>query len=280
MTAISAAQISAPANTAALVRNGTANAQSDRPTATAKPVPTVGVSATSISLSASATAATAAASGAVEDRPAGRKDFATVAKDARASLDAGYQKIGKTTGDIRTTFNEWKTAFGELDRRSLYAIASNEGDHFSDVERSAAQSIMDDQVNTAMGFDNPANAAHPTAAMSRSEVRFLDGVSDEEKASLGWAKRRAAAQFSYESLSSQEGQTPEKLDSDNPLVKLIKGGLDRLKQMDDPSQKLEDTPQYKQAIQLAERMKAAADQKNSDGASASATASPKVDLTV
>src|SRR5262245_54954366 len=45
-----------------------------------------------------------------------RKDFATVGKEARATLDAGYRTLGKT-GDVYTTGEEWTTAFGGMDRR-------------------------------------------------------------------------------------------------------------------------------------------------------------------
>ena len=201
-----------------------------------------------VSLSSAATAT-------LPDRGA-RKDFATVAKDARASIDAGYQKSGKT-GDIYSTDAEWKTAFNGLDRRSLYAVASNEGGQFSEAEQMSAQYFMNKQVEQAIGLDHPANAMNPTAAMQKAGIQFLDSVSDEEKTSITWARQRAAVQGAYEVLSRQEGKEPDDVDSDSPLVKLIRGGLEDLRRGGNPANQLEDTPEYKQAVQLAEQMKAA-----------------------
>ncbi len=271
MTPISAVQSSTATSAAVAARGSAGNAQTNsQPTAaTAKPGPAV-AAATVVSLSVTATTATTAS--AAKEPAAGKKDFATVAKDARAVIDAGYEKIGKTN-DMHTTEAEWKTVMGGLDRRSLYAIASNQGGQFSEVEQGAAEYTMNKQLDVAFGFDNPANTAHPTAAMSKAGIKFLDGVSDEEKSSLNWAKQRAATQFTYEVQSKQEGQEPENLDSDSPLVKLIKGGLDRLRQTDDSSQQLEDTPQYKQAVQLSEQLKAA------NAPSSPATGAHKLDIT-
>ncbi len=272
MTPISAVQSPSATSAAVAVRAGTGNAQinSQPAAATAKPSPAAAVAATVVSLSVTATTATIAS--AAKEPVTGKKDFATVAKDARASLDAAFEKMGRTA-DNRTTDAEWKTAVSGLDRRSLYAIASNQGGQFNELEQGLAKTTMSKQVDTAMGLDNPVAAANQTSAMSKAEIQFLEGVSDEEKTSFDWAKRRASAQFGYEILSKREGQEPENLDSENPIVKLIKGGLDRLRQTDDSSQQLEDTPQYKQAVQLSEQLKAA------NAPSSPATGAHKLDIT-
>lgn len=61
--------------------------------------------------------------------------FAEVANAARAALDAGYEKLGRK-GDEYTTGQEWNDVVGvaALDRRTLYAIASNQGGLFSKDE--------------------------------------------------------------------------------------------------------------------------------------------------
>lgn len=205
MTPISIVQSPAATSTAVAVPSGAGNAQTNnQPAAVAvKPGQTAAFAATVVSLSATATATAAAT---IAKEPAtGKKDFATVAKDARASLDAAYEKIGRTT-DMYTTDAEWKTAIAGLDRRSLYAIASNQGGQFSEIEQGAAKTSMSKQVDTAMGLDNPVAAANQTSAMSKAEIQFLEGVSDEEKTSFDWAKRRASAQFGYEVLSKRRGK--------------------------------------------------------------------------
>ncbi|MGF7174936.1 hypothetical protein [Azospirillum doebereinerae] len=270
MTSINAAQSSAATSATVAIRGsaGSAQTNSQPAAATAKPGPASTVVATVVSLSATATAATTAA----KEPSMGKKDFATVAKDARASLDTAFEKMGRTA-DNHTTDAEWKTAVAGLDRRALYAIASNQGGNFSDLEQGLAKYTMSKQVDAAMGLDNLAAAANQNSAMSKSEIQFLEGVSDEEKTSIDWAKRRASSQFTYDFLSEREGKEPENLDSENPIVKLIKGGLDRLRQSGDSSQQLEDTPQYKQAVQLSEQLKAA------NAPNPSATSGHKIDIT-
>lgn len=193
----------------------------------------------------------------------GRKDFATVAKDARAALDAAYQSFGKTgengkpIGQNGTTAKEWQSLLGGLDRRSLYAIASNEGGQFNESERIGAENLMDKELTNAMGVDQTIAAAGKiTSDMFLKGVRFMDGVSDEEKTSMFWAEKRAGLQFSYEGRSRQEGKEPENVDSESPLAKLIKGGLENLRRTGDPSRQLADTPEYRQAAQLSDQLKA------------------------
>jgi len=48
-----------------------------------------------------------------------------------------------------------------------------------------------------------------------------------------------------------DGKQPENVDSENPLVKLIRNALDAIKAGGDPSKQLEDMPQYRLAQQLA-----------------------------
>jgi hypothetical protein len=172
---------------------------------------------------------------------------ATIAKNARATLDAGYRKLAKT-GDVYTTAEEWKTAFGGMGRRSLYAVASNAGGQFDKEEQGAAQYLMAQQQGAAMGLDfGGIQFQIDPAAGYRSGIEFLDSVSEEEKASFAWAVQRAASQYAYEVLTLRDGEEPEILDSSNPIVKMIKGALEALAATDDPSKVLEDMPQYEQA---------------------------------
>jgi hypothetical protein len=176
----------------------------------------------------------------------GQEDFATVANNARATLDAGYQKLGKAP-DIYTNYDDWKSAFGGMDRRSLYAVASNEGGQFSKMEQDTAHEFMSDQQAAAMGLTNGTFQSDPAAGY-KAGVAFLDSVSPEEKAgSFEWAQQRAAGQYGYESAMRQKGEEPETLDSDSPVVKMLKGAMDALRSLNDASKKLEDMPQYKQA---------------------------------
>ena len=225
-----------------------------------------GAKAAAASSAAPAPSAAREAPAATASQPStgGKKDFATVAKDARAALDAGYQASGKT-GDIYTSFSDWQTMLGGMDRRSLHAIASNEGGQFSEAEQVGAENIMNKQLETAMGVDTPAGVANLSTNSFLKGIRFLDTVSDEEKTSMAWAEKRAGLQFSYEMRRERDGQQAEDVESDSPLVKLIKGGLDNLRQTGDPSRQLKDTPEYQQAVQLSEQLKAGLKAKDKGG---------------
>jgi len=178
-----------------------------------------------------------------------KKDFAAVATDARATLDAAYRKRGKT-GDIYTA-EEWKTTFAGFDRRSLYAVASDAGGQFSKEEQGATKYLMAQQQGAAMGLaDGAIRFDSDPAAGYKAGIEFLGSVSEEEKAGFEWAVQRAASQYAYEVLARRDGGEPENLDSTNPVVKMIKGALDALAATDDPSKLLEDMPQYNEAQRL------------------------------
>ncbi len=159
----------------------------------------------------------------------GKKNFATVATDARAALDAVYQQRGKAM-DMHSSGKDWQAAFQGMDRRALYAVASNAGGQFSKDEQGAADFLMGKQVEEAQGInaDNPASVLAVQGNLAnamKAGTKFLDTVSDEEKQSVSWAMSRASMQHSYEALAARDGQPVENLDSDNPLVKVIKAAL-------------------------------------------------------
>jgi len=182
------------------------------------------------------------------------KGFSEVASDARATLDAGYQTLGRSSDEVYVhgTNADWTTAFGGMDRRSLYAVASNQGGSFTAREQDMAKSLMSKQQGDAMGLNTAAGrlGLNPTAT-TKAAITFLDSVSAEEKAgSFDWAIQRGVAQSNYEALARRDGQTPENFDSSDPVVRLIKGAQDTLAKLDDPSRNLTDLAQYKQAQQL------------------------------
>jgi hypothetical protein len=159
-----------------------------------------------------------------------QKSFAQVATDARATINANYAAL-KSEGrpfDYRTSSaQDWDKVFGSLDRRSLYAVASNSGGAFSEDEQKVAQSYMSRQQGEAMMAADPLGT--DVAARYKAGIAFLDSVSDEEKTSMNWAVQRAATQFGYEITMRQEGKTPDDLDSGNPLVNMIKAAMESVK---------------------------------------------------
>jgi len=164
-----------------------------------------------------------------------------VATAARASMDAKYKEMqdGGKAFDINSNEGkDWYSLMSDLDRRALYSVSSNQRGQFSKEEQDIAQSIMSQQQGWAMGLPSgptrlvegapdPFNGDH--AARMKAGVKWLDGVSNDEKASVSWASSRASAQTSYEWIMADQRQTPENLDSDSPMVKLIKSAMDTMK---------------------------------------------------
>lgn len=178
----------------------------------------------------------------MQTRSAG-KNFNEVALDARAGMDAKYAAMsasGKPYDPNSREGVDSAALMGELDRRSLYAVSSNTGGLFTQGEQSTANTYMNQQLGLAMGlYAGPIRLAGefavaygktPTltgdnASVGMDGVLFLDKVSNEEKSSVLWAMNRASAQRAYESGMEQMGRTPENLDSDIPLVKLIRAAM-------------------------------------------------------
>lgn len=162
------------------------------------------------------------------------KDFAAVTSDARVRLDSGYAKLkeaGIHFDFTRSTQAQWETLFGDMDRRSLYAVASNSGGQFSEIEQDLAQSFMSMRASAVMKAADPLDSNHPAAF--KAYVKYLDGASPEEKTSTEWLVQRATAQYGYEESSKRRGWEPENLDSGNPLVNMILSALKGLE--DEPT---------------------------------------------
>jgi len=171
------------------------------------------------------------------------KNFTEVALDARVRMDAKYAAMSASGKPYDLNSREGVDSaalLGELDRRSLYAVSSNMGGLFTQDEQSTANSYMNQQLGLAMGlYAGPIRLAGefavtygktPTltgdyASVGKAGVLFLDKVSNEEKSSVLWAVNRASAQRAYESGMELMGRTPENLDSDIPLVKLIRAAM-------------------------------------------------------
>jgi hypothetical protein len=63
------------------------------------------------------------------------------------------------------------------------------------------------------------------AAGLKAGIAFLDGVSEEEKASANWSVQRAAAQLGYENTMRAQDKVPLLPESSSPIVRMIKGAM-------------------------------------------------------
>ena len=136
----------------------------------------------------------------------GDMSFQEVATDARTRLDSNYARMKETGFPFDANSFEGRDGnalMGELDRRSLFAVASNQGGQFTEAEQSVAQSLMIQQQGLAIGlYSGPASQetsfsdpySGNMSARMQASIAFLDGVSAEEKLSTGWVAMRSSAQ--------------------------------------------------------------------------------------
>ncbi len=189
----------------------------------------------------SATALAAAVSNPDLESFSAGKSFKQVAADARAALDKNYERlkdINKPYGHENARQKDINSLFGDLDRRALYAVSSNEGGLFTQDEQNTARNKMSQQQGLAMGLYNgpinqKSNFIDPflgdKAQQFKAGIQFLDKVSNEEKAgSIEFAVQRAGLQRGYESFIRDQGKIPEDLSTDHPLVNLILAARDAL----------------------------------------------------
>ena len=185
------------------------------------------------------------------------KTIYEVAADARTALDASYDELGVTseTYQYRTgAFRREMFDALDFDRRTLFAISSDQGGQFSEEEIEAAKSAMHDQLAAPLEAASVFPSNKKNAAAQLSMIEFLDTqASPEEKASLGWAKARAAAQVSYQLQTQGKGQP---VDSGDPVVGFLLNSYQELfaSYGNDMSELLENMPSYQLALEaFAER---------------------------
>lgn len=158
-----------------------------------------------------------------------KKDFATVAQDARSAIDAAYAARGEKA-DSTTHIDDWRNIMKGMDRRSLYAVFSNAGGQFNEDERVAAENLMHEDYWRNLGVDlndmaSLERATQDPAKLMKNAVKFWDSVSDEEKQSPLWAFNRGRSQYDYETQTKNKGETPENLDTTHPLASTITSAM-------------------------------------------------------
>jgi hypothetical protein len=175
------------------------------------------------------------------DRP-----FSQVIVDARSALDVAYDKNSMHFGD-QATGDQWLNKLGmkDFDRRTLNAIATNQGDQFSSDEVTAARWIMSKQIADVMQA-----AGSDDAAQVKAAIDFYDSVSPEEKSSLEWVQGRAAGQASYEMIMQAWGRTPEDVSTGNPIIELFVNAYRELSAGGNAGLDPRDMPSWKKGLEL------------------------------
>lgn len=140
-------------------------------------------------------------------------DFATVTANARTSLDQLYKaaNVKGPVGDDGTVAVD----LSSLDRRSLFAIATNSGNKFTPDEQSVAAGELNGRFNKAIA---PAAAATAMTknytVIYKAALDYLDGASSEEKATATWSAQRAAVQKGLQAAQQNPAVAPSGIASD------------------------------------------------------------------
>jgi hypothetical protein len=141
------------------------------------------------------------------------KDFSTVTAEARTTLD-GLYAAAKVTGPLDAAGNA-TIDLSSLDRRSLFAIATNNAGKFSTDEQSVASTELNNRFNAALA---PAAATTKLTgdygAVYQAALSYLDGASSEEKATAAWSAQRAAVQKGVQATQQNPSTAPSGIAND------------------------------------------------------------------
>lgn len=186
-----------------------------------------GTSSTSTGTAATGNTSSTASSKSVADAIAAAAnsasyDFATVAQNARTVLNAGITAYGQTPGS-QTTDQQWVKIFGGMDRRSLYAVASNQGGQFSPQEQKVARTLMDNQLANAGNNVSSSDSTSAQIAGYTGQVNLLNSASPEEKKSASWAYSMANAQTGAR-MADIDSRLPQSSTS-SPLLSTLMGAM-------------------------------------------------------
>jgi hypothetical protein len=131
------------------------------------------------------------------------KTFPEVAADARKRMDVKYAQMKAGEKPYDASVEDKNALMGDLDRRSLNAVATNEGGKFSSDEQEAAKALMQQQARLAAGHysgpeDQKKNWKDPFAndpiGRAKAALNFLDNMSPEEKTKPEWLSQHQTLQ--------------------------------------------------------------------------------------
>jgi hypothetical protein len=141
------------------------------------------------------------------------KTFADVALDARKRMDEKYALMKDSGKPYDNSMADRNALMGDLDRRSLYAVATNEGGKFTKEEQTAAQDVMRQQAQLATGYyvgpeDQKKNWRDPFAndpvGRAKAALSFMDNMSPEEKATPQWLSQRNTLQTALDQATAAD----------------------------------------------------------------------------
>jgi hypothetical protein len=203
------ASVTSVSNTSPTYAQILASAQkSAQSAATGTSASSTGSPATSITLSAEAQTALASI----------ERSFAAVTADARTNLDRllADQRLSTPIAEGRLVAD-----LGKVDRRELYAIATNAGQAFTADEQKAAQLELQNRFDAALAGPTAVSRVTGTIRnLYEAAIAYFDGMTPEEKASATYAEQRAALEDMMKQLDARPGTLPSS--SSDPVNQYLK----------------------------------------------------------
>lgn len=131
------------------------------------------------------------------------KTFTEVATDARKRMDDKYALMNASGKPYDKSDQDRNSLMGDLDRRSLNAVATNKDGKFTAEEQDAAKGLMRQQSRLATGYyvgpddqkkgwKDPFN--NDPVGRANAALSFLEGMSPEEKATPEWLSQHQTLQ--------------------------------------------------------------------------------------
>ena len=163
------------------------------------------------------------------------KTFEEVATDARKRMDQKYAQMNAGDKPYSGSVEDRNALMGDLDRRSLNAVATNEGGLFSKDEQETARGLMQQQARLASGHysgpdDQKKNWKDPFAndpvGRAKAALNFLENMSPEEKNTPQWLSQHmtlADALNQYANGSKDSADTEKKTGHFNNLAEILAG---------------------------------------------------------
>lgn len=139
-------------------------------------------------------------------------DLASVAATARTTLDQLYA-AAKVKGPI--VDGKASISLSTLDRRALFAIATNHGGKFTPDEQAVAGSELKTRFNAAMAPAVATTRLTGDYSVSyKAALDYLEAASPEEKATATWAAQHDAVLKGYKATQQAPTKAPSGIAND------------------------------------------------------------------
>lgn len=161
--------------------------------------------ATNLTLSAAARAQLAGATTAT--------DISTVIANTRSTLSSLYS-AAKVSGPLDASGSQ-TVDLSSLDRRALYAMASNNAGGFTADEQAVAKTELGKRFNAALApATGTAQLTGDLSGIYKAALDYLDSAGSEEKATAGWAAQRAAVLKGVQATQAAPTKMPSGIAND------------------------------------------------------------------